>query len=234
MKRSILITIGSLALAACGSGQKDQSTAAQAGGTPPYGPGPEETVQSTEERTPEESADRATKGVRSMTPEDIAAACPLRIQGTSVRAQDAPDGIALVFTTSGNVDEVRKLVERMAEMHNELHSEAQPHSARGEQPPGHAHGEEPEAEEGVPPVDVQGQGGAAREHGPVHRSEAHAEDSEDGAKLVFKPVDPAHLQALRDDIRHHAGEMTLSGRCPAEGAFGMSVQQPAAGDDNED
>jgi hypothetical protein len=240
MKRSILITIGSLALAACGSGQKDQPTAAsQAGGTPPYGPGPAETVRGTEQypEPPEEdrSAQDVAQGVRSMSQDDIAAACPLRVEGTSVRAEDAPGGIALVFTTSGNVDQVRNLAGRMAEMHTQFHSGAQPHSTpgtRGEQPPGHAHGEEPEAGEGVPPGDVQGHGGAAGEHGPMHRSTVRAEDSEDGARLVFTPVDPAHLEALREDIRHHAGEMTLSGRCPAEG-FGVGVRQPAAGGDND-
>jgi hypothetical protein len=236
MKRSILITIGSLALAACGSGQKDQaSTTAQAGSTPPYGPGPEESVRRAEQ-APETPEDQGAKGVRSMSQEDIAAACPLRVEGTSVRAEEAPGAIALVFTTSGNVDELRDLVGRMAEMHNQLHSGAQPHSApgtRGEQPPGHAHGEEAGAGKGVPPGDVQGQGGAVGEHRAMLTSAARAEDSEDGAKLVFTPADPAHLEALREDIRHHAGEMTLSGKCPVEG-FGVGVQQPAASGEDDD
>jgi hypothetical protein len=44
--------------------------------------------------------------------------CPMNVQGTEIAAADTPDGIALTFTTkTGNVEELRRRVERMATMH---------------------------------------------------------------------------------------------------------------------
>src|SRR5688572_2589748 len=44
--------------------------------------------------------------------------CPMSVQGAEIAVADTPDGIALTWTTkTGNVDELRRRVERMAAMH---------------------------------------------------------------------------------------------------------------------
>jgi len=44
--------------------------------------------------------------------------CPMNVRGAEVAVADTPDGIALTFTTkTGNVEELRRSVERMATMH---------------------------------------------------------------------------------------------------------------------
>ena len=45
--------------------------------------------------------------------------CPLEVPGTSVTVEDAPDGAALVFVTTGAVDQVRTRAKTLAEMHNQ-------------------------------------------------------------------------------------------------------------------
>jgi hypothetical protein len=45
--------------------------------------------------------------------------CPMKVTGAEVAVADTADGVAVTFTTkTGNVDELRKRVERMATMHS--------------------------------------------------------------------------------------------------------------------
>jgi hypothetical protein len=46
------------------------------------------------------------------------ATCPLEVPGTSVSVEDAPDGIALVFVTTGSVDDVRHHAGTLVEAYN--------------------------------------------------------------------------------------------------------------------
>jgi len=45
------------------------------------------------------------------------AECPMHLEGVTVKADDVEGGAALVFSTSGDVEELRRRVKRMAEMH---------------------------------------------------------------------------------------------------------------------
>src|SRR5438045_378500 len=57
-------------------------------------------------------------------------ACPMSVRGAEVAAADTTDGIALTFTTkTGNVDELRRNVERMVTMHG--NPTAQPSAMSG-------------------------------------------------------------------------------------------------------
>lgn len=44
--------------------------------------------------------------------------CPMAVAGTSVRAEEVEGGTAMVFTTTGDVAELRRRVTEMADMHN--------------------------------------------------------------------------------------------------------------------
>ncbi len=48
--------------------------------------------------------------------------CPIAVPGTSVSVEDADDGAALVFVTTGDAVELRRRVAEMAKMHNEHHA----------------------------------------------------------------------------------------------------------------
>jgi hypothetical protein len=45
--------------------------------------------------------------------------CPLQVPGTTVRAEEVQGGSAMVFSTTGDVAELRRRVAAMAAMHNE-------------------------------------------------------------------------------------------------------------------
>lgn len=50
----------------------------------------------------------------------MAGMCPMQVPGTTVTATDIEGGVALTFATStGDVDELRQRVHRIAEMHNQ-------------------------------------------------------------------------------------------------------------------
>ena len=52
------------------------------------------------------------------------ATCPLEVPGTSVTVEDAPGGAALVFVTTGAVDQVRTRANKLADAHNQHASDA--------------------------------------------------------------------------------------------------------------
>jgi len=52
--------------------------------------------------------------------------CPMAVPGTSVRAEEVAGGTAMVFTTTGDVAELRRRVSAMADMHNKHASEGCP------------------------------------------------------------------------------------------------------------
>lgn len=92
----------------------------------------------------------------------------------------------MVFTTTGDVADLRARVRHMADMHNQM-TGVRGGGPRAGGPPGHG-----------------------REMIPSHAS---FEEVPGGACLVFVPIDPAQLAALRQQVRMHA-EMMQSGRCP--------------------
>lgn len=54
----------------------------------------------------------------------MAGMCPMEVPGTTVTATDVEGGAAITFaTSSGDVDELRQRVHRIAEMHNQMHGE---------------------------------------------------------------------------------------------------------------
>lgn len=56
----------------------------------------------------------------------------MQVAGTRVTAQDTQDGVAVVFTTSGDVAQLRERVHEMAAMHEHMMMRAVPSTARAE------------------------------------------------------------------------------------------------------
>ncbi len=115
--------------------------------------------------------------------------CPMALEGTSVTAEDTSDGVALVFTTTGDVENLRQRVTMMAEKHN-AHA-------------GDAGSGEKEA--------CCACKACAKAH--MIAATARGENMEGGAKLIFTPTQATQLEDLRKNVREHAAAMT-SGGCP--------------------
>jgi hypothetical protein len=146
-----------------------------------------------------------------------AAMCPMMPPaGTQTVVTDTADGVAITFTTSGDVAALRAHVQRMAAMHEHMttvHEDGGMHGGTmGSGQGGGMHG------------GMRGSGGSGDIHGGMMGSggmremqmiPAHAtvEEIPGGARLVLTPNDPAQLTALRDHVRQHVA-MMQRGQCP--------------------
>ncbi len=162
---------------------------------PSYGAEPSR-VSTEEERAQRES--RETEDLDTLGAQDEAArqqrtaeACPVSVEGAEVQSREVPNGVALVFTTEGDVDELRARVDRFAQLHNEQSATPMP-SGREER------------------------GEHAMHHGMVP-SRAEVEEIDRGAQIILTPRDPGQLSALRQDAERSAQQMS-GGECPVMGS----------------
>ena len=130
--------------------------------------------------------------------------CAMTARGTTVDAVDVPDGVAIRFTTSGDVAELRRHVHHMAEMHEHMagmheHKMANDHehNAAGQAPASDSHS------------------GSA--HMMMVPSTASTEDIDGGAQLVLMPRQADQLEALRQHAHMHAASMA-DDMCPMKTA----------------
>ncbi len=196
MQRSIFYIIGALALAGCTPAQTAQEPASPAAAEASGKPG-------------------------AMMGEGMAGECPMKVDGTSVTAENVEGGVTLSFTTTGDVAELRRRVARMAEMHNGHasgeHSMGMHASAGGDDSPS-----EHEQRGGMMGGGMMGGGGGNM----MPPSKARAQNVEGGARIVLTPIDPAKVATLQE----HAGQMAermSSGKCPMISMHGEG-QDPAA------
>ncbi len=135
--------------------------------------------------------------------------CPFMVDRatTHVSTIDTSDGVAIVFTTTSNVEDLRARVHHMADMHNQMvgmHGEMGGHHRGMHGMHGH-----PMGMRMVP-------------------SRATAEDIPGGARIVLVPNDPSQLSLLRQQAAMRA-EMMQKGECPmmAPPAGTPEQQQPS-------
>jgi hypothetical protein len=158
----------------------------------------------------------------------------MQVEGTTVSAEDVESGVALSFTTSGDVAELRRRVARMAEMHGhpgEHHGHAMAmhgREAAAGDVGGHAHGPKRGSA-------GQHQGGMMSGAMMMPPAAARSEEIEGGARIVLTPRDPADLPRLREHARHMAERMA-SGTCPMmeRGAEDRAPATPSPGDADHD
>lgn len=128
--------------------------------------------------------------------------CPMMPgAGTKLEVSDTGDGVAVAFTTSGDVADLRARVRHMADMHNGMAGMHHGDGMHGGMGSGDTH-------EGMMGMQMV-------------PSRATAEDIPGGARLVLVPSDPAQLSALRTRARDHVAMME-KGECPM-----MKGSQPA-------
>jgi hypothetical protein len=125
--------------------------------------------------------------------------CPVLLPGTTVQAQDTKDGIAMTFTTTGEVAELRRRVRIMAE-----HMNARSSGTAGGMG---MHGMMMGADGGM------GMMGGSMMGGTMPAMRAQVEDMDRGAQLKMTPVDAAKLTEMRDQMKRHAQMMNQSHGC---------------------
>lgn len=154
---------------------------------------------------------------------------PAQAANTTVTSTDVDGGAALVFTTrTGDVAELRQRARDMAEMHN------QRLAARETRPGARGPGGRQHHGGGGGPGHAGGgmMGGGMMMSMPA--ATASVEDVENGARVVFRPEDPAQLESLREAVRTRAERMA-SGACPMmsldepQGDKGQETKPPSSG-----
>jgi hypothetical protein len=140
--------------------------------------------------------------------------CPMmRMADANVVTSDTSDGVAIAFTTAGDVAELRAHVRKMAEIHNGMSGMHHGKDMHGGMGSGDMHG-------GMGSGDMHGGMGSGDMHGGMGMqmmrmvpSRASVEDVPGGARLVLVPTDPSQLTTLRAQAREHAAMME-KGECP--------------------
>ena len=133
---------------------------------------------------------------------------PMNAAGTQIAVSNTSDGVAIMFTTTGDVADLRARVRQMADMRNEMAGA----KGKGMQGDGLQRGM---------------QGGGMGVGMNMIPSRAWVEDVPNGARLVLVPMDPSQLAALRQQARAQA-EMMQRGQCPM-----MGPPSPAPQPDSE-
>jgi hypothetical protein len=121
--------------------------------------------------------------------------------GTQVVTSDTSDGVAVAFTTTGDVAALQAHVRHMADMHDRMSAMHQGSGMHG------------------------GMGSAGMMSMQMIPSRASVEDIPGGARLVLVPDDPAQLSALRTLVREHAA-MMAAGQCPMMGTQPQPTDEP--------
>lgn len=114
----------------------------------------------------------------------MAGACPMQVTGTKVDAENIEGGVALEFTTTGDVDTLRQHVASMAEMHNRHHGQ------------------------GMAPTEQQA--GGRR----MPMSTATSKEVDNGARILLTARNQADVARLRQFVRRMADHMAAAGSCP--------------------
>jgi hypothetical protein len=139
---------------------------------------------------------------------DPANRCPMAVPGTKVVADDTPTGVAIEFTTTGEVEALRARVTELADEHNR----AQPAEMQATAPDDERWGDEddPTFASGIPVTTNVADPGTPQPLILTH-SRAVLEPIARGVRLVYI-ADPENVEALRDEARLHA-ERLADGHC---------------------
>lgn len=172
--------------------------------------------QTNRDPTASEPATQETKLDPSAPDHGMMGMCPMAVEGTTVRSEELDGSVALVFTTTGDVADLRRRVAHMAEMHGRHHQEGRGHGM-------HMHGRHHQEEH------RHGRHMHGSEHGDTMMmppSAVRSEEVDGGARLVFTPRDPADLASMREHVHQHAERMA-GGQCPMMPAVGRRPESSA-------
>lgn len=138
--------------------------------------------------------------------------CPADVPGTTAALEETPEGMAISFTTPGDVTGLRQRVQRLADTHNQQHTaraqamldegarqqaDAAGKAGTRKAKKGKAGAKKTEEQAGTPPApDV------------IAMSQARVEETPMGARLVLTLTDTDQIEQLREPLRAHAEILT--------------------------
>ncbi|WP_342375603.1 hypothetical protein NVS55_30520 [Myxococcus stipitatus] len=149
--------------------------------------------------------------------------CPMSIPGTTAKAEDTPEGVALTLSTP-EPTQVSELQQRSRRM---LHEQA---TATQQRASNATPMEEAEREDlGVGQLEEQdgldetGMGGSGMAGAPTMPASASVQDTPDGVVIVYSALDPQKQKQLSSEI-HSAAEQMKPGKCPGMGGPSPSIE----------
>ncbi len=138
--------------------------------------------------------------------------CPMKVEDTTRQLVELDDAVAMEFTTTGDVDELRRRVEKMAERHDKMHGgDGQMHHG-----PRHRRGDDGQRRRGRMHDEM------SEEQRQMHRQMMQlmsdvtvvTEEIEDGMRVKFIPDDAGQVDDLYQMMEQHIQMMEDQGRCP--------------------
>jgi hypothetical protein len=194
---------------------------------------------SKEEKTNTPGTTQTTTGGETATPapgqESASIACPMKVMGTTVQAENVEGGAALIFTTSRDIDALREHVRNFAAMQEAQgmrggHAGMSGTMRPGGSPSAGAKSAEPMNDEqrggsvygGADQTAGGGSSAKAEVEGAMAMPQVNTrvEDIDGGARMVIIPMDSNDLDTVRMQVEEQAQTMTR-GQCPAMSGTGM-------------
>ncbi|WP_408889512.1 hypothetical protein ACJ2CR_38295 [Myxococcus faecalis] len=138
--------------------------------------------------------------------------CPMAVPGAVARAEDVPEGVALVLSTPEptQVAELQQRSRRMLHEQAASTQRAQETSVLDEVQREDLGDSDTEEQYGR---DDSGTGGAGMAGAPTMPSSASVQDTPDGVVIVYTAMDPSQQQQLSSEVHQTANEMK-PGQCP--------------------
>jgi hypothetical protein len=140
----------------------------------------------------------------------MAKMCPMKVEGTTRQVVKLDDAVVMDFTTTGDVEELRQRVQKMAQMHEKMHAE-------GGMMHGGMHGEQGQMQHG------KMQNGKMTEKQRQMRQQmmqmmsdvtVTTEEIDAGMRMKFTPKDAAQADKLYQMMQKHTQMMQENGQCP--------------------
>ncbi|TDP63647.1 hypothetical protein DFR33_110105 [Bradymonas sediminis] len=148
--------------------------------------------------------------------------CPMQVEGTTRELSKLDDAVAMDFTTTGDVDELRARVEKMSQMHGKMHGEG------GDMHHGKMHGEMKHGE--MKHGEMTEEQREMREQMKQMMSDVtvSTEELDSGMRLKLTPADAAQVDALYGMMQKRSEAMGEHGQCPMKmmGAGAQMQEQP--------
>lgn len=139
----------------------------------------------------------------------MAKMCPMQVEGTTRQVVKLDDAVAMDFTTTGDVEELRQRVQKMAQMHDKMHAE-------GGMMHGGMHGEQGPMQHGQMHGQMTEEQRQMRQHMMQMMADVtvETEEIESGMRMKFTPKDAPQADKLYQMMQKHTQMMGEQGQCP--------------------
>jgi hypothetical protein len=189
-----------------------------------------QTQQQTDDHTAHHPEEQQAESAQMADKQQMMAKmCPMQVEGTTRQVVKLDGAVAMDFTTTGDVDELRQRVPKMAQMHQKMHGE-------GAMMQGGMDGGKGQMQHGQMQHGQMQHG--QMQHGQMQHGQMHGqmteeqrqmrqqmmqmmadvtvdtEEIENGMRMKFTPKDGAQADRMYQMMQKHAQMMGEDGQCP--------------------